>query len=82
MARALQKMDGAALSALQSEYTAAMAHLSLVTLQLQLADVEFELSKREGFVDDPALPGLVKRKAMLEAAVKEAMAATRPANTR
>jgi hypothetical protein len=46
--------------------------------QLELAGVEFEISKREMFPDDPDLPALRKKKADLESIIRSIAPATQP----
>ena len=70
--------DNASIADLQTRYTRAMATLSYDQLRLQLSDINFELSKREGFTDDPDLPKLQQQKVALESALKQAAAATQP----
>jgi hypothetical protein len=59
---ALQKeTDASALKKLGDTYTAAVTEATLDEQRLALADVEFEIEKREGFGNDPDLPGLKKQ---------------------
>ncbi|GEM_PF-1245461 len=71
--------SGADVTASQLAYAKAVGQLNVVNLQLNLADINFEISKRDGFDDDPELPALRKQKAALEARLKSLEAATQPA---
>jgi hypothetical protein len=71
--KALQNSDSeASLPALQHQYAADMRTMTLADLRLHLADVDFEISKREGFTDDPDLPTLQAQKKAIEQAIKDA----------
>jgi hypothetical protein len=81
LGKALQSRGerGLETQALTGRYQHAQARIAVVTAELDLAGVEFEISKRELFPDDPELPGLRERKKALEAKLAELRAATRPA---
>jgi hypothetical protein len=64
--------------ALESRWAQAQVAVTIAQLQVQLADVAFELSKREGIDNDPDVPSLKARQAQLQARLREAQAATQP----
>jgi len=64
--------------AVQERYRAALSRVTLGQMRLELADVEFEISKREGFEEDAELRELKKRRAEMQAELKKAEAATQP----
>jgi hypothetical protein len=61
-----------ALTALQNQYAGDMQKMTLADLRLRLANVDFEISKREGFTDDPDLPKLQVEKKAIEQSLKDA----------
>jgi hypothetical protein len=69
----------AAIAPLQSRWARAQLSVSIASLQVQLADNAFELSKREGIDNDPDIPALKARQADLESRLTAARAATQPA---
>jgi hypothetical protein len=73
--KALQSAGGGAtvpLASLQNQYAADMQKMTRAELQLRLANVDFEISKREGFTDDPDLPKLQAEKKAIEESLKDA----------
>jgi len=67
---------GGPVAALGAQYAAALGKVSQAETRLELFNVTFEISKREGFEGDPDLPGLKKRRDELEAKLKELEAAS------
>ncbi|MGN6366836.1 MAG: hypothetical protein ACTHN5_00965 [Phycisphaerae bacterium] len=67
---------GSANAVAQKAYAEALAGVRAAELKLELANVEFEISKREGLEGDPDLPALKKRKEEIEGELKGAE--TRP----
>jgi hypothetical protein len=76
--QALQSADPAALAATQQTYKKAVLTMTIAGLQTQLADLEFEISKREG-TDDPDLAAMLKQRDAINQQLKSAQsAATQP----
>jgi hypothetical protein len=77
--RALQSAAPSEIAAGQKAYAAAVIRMTIGDLQVRLADLDFEISKREGFEDDPDLPRLRAQHKELETQLKAAQASTQPA---
>jgi hypothetical protein len=70
-----------ALTKQQQEYLRASIGATLCEKRIDLASVEFEISKREGLGDDPELPDLRKKRDAIQQAIKQLeQAATAPAS--
>ena len=74
--RALQSSGPTDVAAAQKIYLQAVVRMTVAQLKVRQADVDFEISKREGFADDPDLPRLRAQKKALEEQLKQAEAAT------
>jgi hypothetical protein len=80
--RALQSGSASEVAAAQKVYALAVLKTSIAELKLRLADIEFEISKREGFeqeLPDPELPAMKAQRKEIEDQLKAAQAATQPA---
>ncbi len=77
--KALQGEGALDLAVSQKDYAGALAELSVARLEMELVDLDFEISKRQDFTDDPDLPKLLERKKALEGQLAGARAATRSA---
>jgi hypothetical protein len=77
--RALQSAAPNEVATAQKAYAAAVVKMTIADLQVRLADLDFEISKREGFEDDPDLPRLRTQRKELETQLKAAQATTQPA---
>jgi hypothetical protein len=74
--KALQNAD-AGIPAAQETYRQASLAMTIAGLETQLADIDFEISKRDG-MDDPDLPGMIKQRDQWRAELRAAQAATQP----
>ena len=59
-------------AAAQKAYAEALAGVRVAELKMDLVNVEFEISKREGLEGDPDLAGLKRRKEEIEVELKKA----------
>ncbi len=79
LGHALQTDPPAAnVNSLQAAYARTLALINLAQARINLAETQFEITKREGFDNDPELPGLKEKKAQLEKEIQDLQAATRP----
>ena len=67
---------------LQKGYAGAALRVRAADLRLEMADLDFEIGKREGFDNDPELAGLREKRKQLRAELQALEAATRPATQR
>jgi len=72
--KALQAGDAAAITGPQQTYKKASLAMTIAGLEVQLADIDFEISKRDG-MDDPDLPGMIKQRDAWRTELKAAKAA-------
>jgi hypothetical protein len=77
--RALQSAAPSEVASAQKAYAAAVVKMTIGDLQVRIADIDFEISKRESFEDDPDLPKLRAERKDLETQLKAAQATTQPA---
>jgi len=76
--QALQGDNAPAVPAAQGAYQNALMQVTLASLEAQLANVEFEIRKRQGDNTDPDLPVYQKRRAELQKQIAAAQSATQP----
>jgi hypothetical protein len=76
--RALQSAAPEQVASAQKAYAEAVVKMTVGDLQLRLADIDFEISKREGFADDPDLARYKAERKEIETQLKAAQAATQP----